>query len=410
MFTSHRLLDPVLGLGGLSTHAAPMSVPDPDDSRAPAILVSVLVLQIFATIFFATRVISRVVIARRWRSEDWLLLLAWAVSVTLTALQCLSLNHGSGRHQYTLSKDDIVRVVRLSYLSRILYLAATAFTKLSICALFIHFVNAERWESRAMFVCGCYVVTSFLAFEIQAIIPCRPLSRVWNPTLDTAVPCLTDESVTYSSAAINTASTVWIVLVASWRVFRLILPFVRKALLCLLIIIGWVVVVAGILRIVRISSIISGEELGEDYSWQSFETTLWTAMEVNLGIFCASSAMLGPFIGFIATGSLKGSRRTTQDRSMEPSTSIDAPQNVSIDGANLRSSIATAASSEQGRSMQERRDRLDSNTPLFGRGMRPSVVSSYQDTDRFTIEEEEVTRVNTNTDSHRGGFHFMMER
>ena len=270
------------------------SLPQSTPSRGPAILISVITLQIFATTFYFARVVSRVLLLRRWQLDDTLLTIAWVMGVLLAALTCASVPHGAGSVQSESSLEDIIANIKYGYLTRIFYISTLAFTKLSICVFYLRIFSTTRVDCWIIRGCIAFILLSFLPTLIVTIFPCTPITKLWNWTPQSGAECLSDPRGFWASAIVNLISDVWILLVVSYRLFRVQLAPLRKLVTILIISTGWFIVVACILRMVRVSTIIY--KVDYDFAWVSYEIYLWTAVEANVGIFCAAAPTLKPLI------------------------------------------------------------------------------------------------------------------
>jgi len=74
---------------------------------------------------------------------------------------------------------------------------------------------------------------------------------------------------------------------------------------------GWVVVLAAIVRVVRISSILTAK----DTTWVSYDSSIWASVEINVSLICAAAPALKPIFKRYMPGlvySLSG--KTSQSR------------------------------------------------------------------------------------------------
>ena len=68
------------------------------------------------------RVFTRAMIVRNFGPEDWVVLIAFALSVALTALICVEVQHGQGRHLSTLSAEDLRALYKVLFQNSSTYL------------------------------------------------------------------------------------------------------------------------------------------------------------------------------------------------------------------------------------------------------------------------------------------------
>ncbi|KFY18662.1 hypothetical protein V493_08434 [Pseudogymnoascus sp. VKM F-4281 (FW-2241)] len=76
------------------------------------------------------------------------------------------------------------------------------------------------------------------------------------------------------------------------RVLPLKLPRLQKAGLIAITSLSSLVIISSVIRLVRISAL----RTGTDLSWDSYDFTTWSAIEVNVGLFCATAPAIRPAI------------------------------------------------------------------------------------------------------------------
>jgi hypothetical protein len=64
-----------------------------------------------------------------------------------------------------------------------------------------------------------------------------------------------------------------------------------------------------VVRVVRLTREIGNIEAGErDIPWIMFDVTIWTSVDINTGLFCASAPSLKPLLKRLVPGMLGSSR------------------------------------------------------------------------------------------------------
>jgi hypothetical protein len=87
---------------------------------------------------------------------------------------------------------------------------------------------------------------------------------------------------------------------------RLQIPKKQKLSLMAVLSLSILVVLGAIIRIARILHI----DRSTDISWDSYDIDIWTAVEINAGIFCVSAPAVKPLLRQIAPGLLSSMRTT----------------------------------------------------------------------------------------------------
>ena len=97
------------------------------------------------------------------------------VGMCITVLNCLFVNHGSGRHQDALSNEDSIKAARMSYAARILYQVVLGTTKIGLCAFYLR-VFSDRKSKILIYGMMSFVVLFASPLVLYVIVACRPLT------------------------------------------------------------------------------------------------------------------------------------------------------------------------------------------------------------------------------------------
>ncbi|TDZ48403.1 hypothetical protein CTRI78_v008175 [Colletotrichum trifolii] len=163
----------------LDTEPAPPLYALTEDDKGALAVVSALVFFIYAVIGIALKLIIRLNITSL-KSHDLVLLASVVLLFIETALVVAACNHGLGRHQDTVSREDLdiyykaKSTHQLFYASSLLATAAAACTKLSLCLLIQSINNHGRLHvaNRSLFgVIAAWAVSGIIAEALQCSLP-----------------------------------------------------------------------------------------------------------------------------------------------------------------------------------------------------------------------------------------------
>ncbi len=107
--------------------------------------------------------------------------------------------YGLGRHVQFLNADERTAVLRLGYISAVLTIAASVWSKSSF-ALFLLRISSSgctEWIRRGIIAIIVSLNTMLVAAIAMLILSCRPTEKTWKPEIEGA--CL-DENVKIASA------------------------------------------------------------------------------------------------------------------------------------------------------------------------------------------------------------------
>ncbi|KAI1280257.1 hypothetical protein F5Y07DRAFT_356397 [Xylaria sp. FL0933] len=143
-------------------------------------VVSVLAWIVQATVAVAVSIkftLSSIISGKRNR-EDIPLLLATAFDIGFTVSISLAVPNGVGRHEKTLSLNQLESLQKALYTANILFVSVLAFAQASVLILF-HELTPDRVYKKAVDAIAAFITLFALASLLVVIFPCHP-PRVWG--------------------------------------------------------------------------------------------------------------------------------------------------------------------------------------------------------------------------------------
>ena len=95
------------------------------------------------------------------------------------AVNCEQVKNGAGRHEYYLSRPQIVQELKWHAFSQIQLYICTALIKTSVCLFLVRIVN-KKYLIRLLYSLIAALVSVNLAVVIVLVTQCRPLDKVWD--------------------------------------------------------------------------------------------------------------------------------------------------------------------------------------------------------------------------------------
>ncbi|KAH0364596.1 hypothetical protein KCU65_g6737, partial [Aureobasidium melanogenum] len=266
-------------------------------TRAPYILLGNLLPFLLATIFYFGRVYSRAAVLHTFGWDDWLLTTGWLAALANCIMACLLTRFGGGLHQADVPFSTIVPSLKLLYGTLIVYQLSLCFTKLSLCALYLKVFTTSRPSRIFLYGVFGFIVVATIVLECVCIFQCNPVEAVWDITLQKKT-CIDTIPAFYASTAENILVDILLIVFAAPKIMRLNLHSRQKNALLFTICLGGVPVIASIARLIRVNNILHEE----DKTWVSFDSSIWSAVDANVSIICASVPSLKPLLRQIAPG------------------------------------------------------------------------------------------------------------
>ncbi|KAK6510496.1 hypothetical protein TWF506_009602 [Arthrobotrys conoides] len=263
-------------------------------SRHPLFLSVTFVLLGIATIFVILRLYCRYFLIHRVGADDWFITIGIAAEWALVVMNYFQIQYGTGRHITTVTIDGLIPTLRYWFAYQILYPLVLLFIKLSILAFYIK-ISPQRWYRNTVYAVGIFVIAWSITFIFAYIFECPRPSTVWS--LDFPRGCVNLPALYYSTASINIASDLIILLLPIPVLQKLQINKQRKWALIAIFSVG-VVAVAG--SVARLWSLWKYQHT-VDVSYDAIFILLFSHIEINLAIMCACAPALKPLFKSFAT-------------------------------------------------------------------------------------------------------------
>ncbi|TGO34560.1 hypothetical protein BHYA_0192g00240 [Botrytis hyacinthi] len=261
-----------------------------NDTRVHLLLVGTIVPTTLGTLFVAGRLYTRGVITRNWGWDDFCIVIAWTLTILVAVINTLFCRYGGGRHVELQTPSDLKPFFILAFVSRILYQVSLTMVRVAICLVY-----SRIFQDRLSKI----IVYSLLAFQIVSTIPltlivvfqCDPIVSQWDFSVE-QVRCIDPLPGVITFTTCSIFSDVALILFVVPRVLPLKIDKRQKATLVAIVSFGILVIIASIIRFIRSEPIFSER----DYTWDLWEITTWSSIELNTALFCVSAPCLRPLV------------------------------------------------------------------------------------------------------------------
>ncbi|KAI6362391.1 hypothetical protein MCOR25_006202 [Pyricularia grisea] len=278
---------------------AALSWPAPNlenpETLAPANTVIITTLHVIVTVLLVIRLYSRRQLSGGLRLDDLLIVLAY-IPTTLYAAggihQELALK--IDRHVWDFPTENTVPAYKSALAVGILFAAATTLTKLSMLSLIYRITSAANQHVTRCLVLLVITIVAVdgVVFILVELTQCMPLSLFWTPSF-TPQNCINQSDHLLAAGIINTFTDFIIVLLPIRTILGLNLP--RRQLVGIQVLLGGGVL-ATIVGAVRVYFTWESSHAADgDITWRSHLVIALSALELYIGIFCASLPATKPF-------------------------------------------------------------------------------------------------------------------
>ncbi|KAF2478335.1 uncharacterized protein BDR25DRAFT_276256 [Lindgomyces ingoldianus] len=264
---------------------------DDHSSNSRSVRTTNITLIVLVGIFVSLRLFVRICMVRKVFVDDILILVASVLTVALAAVCIAATNHGMGTHVWLLDMPTMLQTIKSAvqylFICQVLYAFAVAFTKISIIASYLRFVQEKRFRI-SMLITAVVIGGLWITGVFVTIFQCRPVSAAWDFT-NLNGKCVNYVDYLYASSALTVATDI-VLCVLPWPYFwKLQMSLKQRIILCLLLGGGAGACVASVLRITKLDMLRNA-----DLTYQAVPTLNLSVIECSVGIICVSIPPLRP--------------------------------------------------------------------------------------------------------------------
>ncbi|PSN60475.1 hypothetical protein BS50DRAFT_446649, partial [Corynespora cassiicola Philippines] len=245
------------------------------------------------------RLYTRFFIKHWLGADDAFITIALILDVGLTSCVMLAFQrYGWNRHVYDIPVTVWVPTAKVLFAAKLMFVLTTGTTRLSLFALYYRLCYGITSRSYRWFLHAntAFTVASMISFIIPGILDCIPVEDYWSFSADPN-NCVDEGAALVASGAITSFSDFLCTIFPIPIVLKLNLPLRQRVALAVLFSLGFVVTGAGIVRCYYSYQSLIAEY---DVTWYGYPLWIATAIEVHLGIICASVPPLRPLLSKIS--------------------------------------------------------------------------------------------------------------
>ncbi|KAI9830325.1 MAG: hypothetical protein M1838_005815, partial [Thelocarpon superellum] len=196
------------------------------------------------------------------------------------------IRYGFGKHTIAADLDNVVALEKMHYVLNILYSCALLPTKIAIVLFYRRIFPTQGFRRMANAMLAL-LVCAWLALSIPAIFVCTPISFYWNKEQDGT--CINEYRLIMCGGALTLLTDFLVLVMPMPLVWRLQVSRKQRVALSLIFMLGGFVCIASIIRLPNMQLLFTNDPL-----WTGYAPTIWSEVEVNLGIVCACLPTLRP--------------------------------------------------------------------------------------------------------------------
>ncbi|USP82307.1 hypothetical protein yc1106_09581 [Curvularia clavata] len=260
-------------------------------TRGPALIIVNAICITLTVLTVVARLYTRIVI-KRWFGIDDLFTLG-LTAVVLLANQ----SYGWNRHVWDIPFSMFVPTSKIAMTAKVVFTAAATFTRLSLHCFYYRLVSdtGKSWFKWLVHFNVAYTIGIFISFTFIATFMCIPVSNYWTIGAP-ANTCMDEAVATLVCGIINCVADLLTTVTPIPLVMSLQMPLRQRMAVALLFGMGLLVTAAGVVRTWYIYRSLFNEY---DQTWYAYPLWIAAAVEIDLGVICASAPVLKPLLAKI---------------------------------------------------------------------------------------------------------------
>ncbi|KAH8591908.1 hypothetical protein B0O99DRAFT_744136 [Bisporella sp. PMI_857] len=261
------------------------------ESRGYQVIIAIAVLFPLATLFLVLRIYTRAIIVRNVGSDDYAIILAWILLIGFVITSILTVNLGMGVHLWNVPLTTFSpHFLKMGVVNGVFYGLSFLLVKVSILLLYLrlspyYLFRIAVWV--VMVTTAVYSVLGSFAFLFN----CQPIAKTWDITI-TDGKCINVAKIAMTHASLSIVTDIAMLILPIALARKLKLPIKQRVGLAGIFMAGTFVCIVSSIRMKVIMEFVRTA----DFTWVVAEATVWSIMEVCIGVICACLASFKPFL------------------------------------------------------------------------------------------------------------------
>lgn len=270
----------------------PLASDQPKESRSQQVVIIQSAMLGLSSLAVIGRIWIRLALVNtRLAADDWAIMVSLAFAVAFVADVITQTKYGLGQHIADLPPDtNFSESLKLFYIGEAIYYVTVGTTKIAILFLYLRLaVNKTLriviWGTMA------FVAATVVGCVVAGLFQCNPIAFAWDKTI-TGGTCFNVTALFYSNAGLNIFQDVFIYILPMRMLSDIQIPRKQKVALIAVFAVGGFVCITGMLRLDSLRT----ASVSKDPTWDNFGSAIWSGIESNIGIVCASLPHFKPLL------------------------------------------------------------------------------------------------------------------
>ncbi|KAH8898353.1 hypothetical protein GQ53DRAFT_837275 [Thozetella sp. PMI_491] len=273
-----------------------------EENRNDWVLVPAAVFTVICPLLVGLRFWSRMKTSGLIGVDDWTCLASLILTLVTNALFIAMVHYGFGHHIKSLTNDNRITALCLYWVSQMTYKMGLQLTKISLVLLYMRIFGTVTWFRRVCQFMITLLTLYALASCLTGLVQCNPIPKAWNSGLSGS--CINLMQFFIFNGAMALATDAIILLLPLPMIVNLQVPLLQKLALIPVFGLGIFVVVISAWRLYALVATPSAD------TTYDLMGTLWTIIEYNVGLVCASLPTVRVFLANLFPRTFRSQNRT----------------------------------------------------------------------------------------------------
>ncbi|KAH7124642.1 hypothetical protein EDB81DRAFT_664425 [Dactylonectria macrodidyma] len=257
----------------------------PTRNKAPLFINITIIFGVLAGLSVAARIGSKIVIPKSdFGLDDLFIVLTFSCGIPSTVMNIHgNVRYGGGRDIWTIQFDNLTKFFFYFWLLEVLYFGLVVLLKMSLLFFYLRIFPGPPQK----LLWGTVIFNTIFGFifVLLAAFQCTPVSYFWTRwDGEHEGTCLNMDGIAWANAAISIALDLWMLAIPLWCLRSLKLHWKKKVGVAAMFIVGTFVTVVSIVRLRFLVDL----SKSTNPTYYQIETSVWSTIEINVGIICAS--------------------------------------------------------------------------------------------------------------------------
>lgn len=259
-------------------------------SRQRAMIIVSTVSTGIGAIATILRTLGRRLVVRILGWDDWLMMVGMGLTIGYLFEILYGLRFGVGLRVENINPKYLNSILQIVLAMEVTYVVIVVIIKLSILFFYLRLVSVEGFFRTSVKVTIYILVLSLVQSVIVTLTQCIPFRKIYDSTGTVPGSCINTTAYYYFLAVFNVIMDIWILVLPIRTIMRIKRPRKEKFVLYAVFGAGIFSCVSGMIRLYTVGKFTRSK----DPFFDAVPINIWSFVEINAGIFCASVPAMKP--------------------------------------------------------------------------------------------------------------------